>query len=750
MMDLMPIGTSFARRWWLRVVLTGWAAIALFALLTSANRVERPFPGFIVAANLYLGATDLADWTGPRAGLAPLDRVVAVDGEPVADANDLIARVERAPVGTPFRYTLADGRTLTVPSMAYGAWDFARSNLTFWLAAVGHLALGGWVVRQRPNLAAAIGHWRYCQIFAMFLLAAVFGERWWLGNALNLIGSALMAPALVELVLGFPERPYSPRTTRWWRRAGWGVGAAISGLVLASLAYEPLFPWAFYAVVAAPVAAMAGAVGVWCWQAFGAGLERPLKGQARMALAGLGLSLGPSIGLSVAAIAKQPVPGFEFAFVAFCAFPAAIALAIVRHHAFDLGYLLRRATVYAILGVALAGAYGAIAFAGHRALGHLAPSTGGAGAVGFLAAVAVAVAVRPWHAALERAVARWFPGGAVDPLSTLRAIAVDSAPLGAEALGVHLVGAVRRVLDARWVQLRWNGEVVSDGSREPGALPAAVLAVTPLHGPSGGLEVGPRGDDAPYGPQERALLEVLAGQTAMALDRVWLVEAKLAAGLREATAIGHAEAREQLLKQIVHDLGTELSNIAVSADLARQLPGEPGPLESIQASLTRIEKFLADKRYRLQRAAQARTEVGAGLESAIATLTPQLALKGQRLESTVAAADAVVPVSDVELAQVIVNVVGNASKFSPEGGRIRLEATRLAQHVVIVVEDEGPGVSAMLLGSLGDGRRSHPGLPGSGLGLQNCRALVAAAGGTLEWYNGVRGAVVEVRLPVLG
>ena len=35
-------------------------------------------------------------------------------------------------------------------------------------------------------------------------------------------------------------------------------------------------------------------------------------------------------------------------------------------------------------------------------------------------------------------------------------------------------------------------------------------------------------------------------------------------------------------------------------------------------------------------------------------------------------------------------------------------------------------------------------------GFEKRRALVAAAGGTLEWYNGDRGAVVEVRLPVLG
>ena len=74
----MPSGTSFARRWWLRAVLLGWTAIALAALLTSAGRVDRPFPGFLVAANLYLGATDLVSVQADRPSVEWRRRFIAL------------------------------------------------------------------------------------------------------------------------------------------------------------------------------------------------------------------------------------------------------------------------------------------------------------------------------------------------------------------------------------------------------------------------------------------------------------------------------------------------------------------------------------------------------------------------------------------------------------------------------------------------------------------------------------------------
>jgi signal transduction histidine kinase len=749
MMASMSTGPLPTRQPYLLAVLVFWAVFSLAAFVLSTERIDHPFPGFIVSSNLFLGATDLADWTGARAGLVPLDRIVALDGQPVSSAVDLTDRVRHDPPGTPFEYTLVDGRHVTVPSMMLTTWEYVRSTAPFFVAAIVHLGFGGWVLLQRPRLPAAIGHWRYCQIFALFLLGAVLGERWPVGTSLNLLGCALMLPAFVELMLVFPARPANPRIESRIRRAAWAAGGLMCLVVVAGLFHAPWFPFAFNLILITPIIALFVVLGVWAWQAFGSSMPESVKGQARLGLVGLGLSLGPSVVYSVAALFKMPLPGFEFAFMGFCAFPAAVALAIVRHQAFDLNYVLRRATFYTLLAAALGGVYLAAAMVGHLVLGRLASTYGGASVAGFLAAVAVAAAFRPGYDGLKRMVDRWFLGDRPEPLRAVAAFAAGADRLEVEALAFHLVCAVRDALGAGWVQLRWDGRVTTAGVREPGAVPAAAMAIRPNEGPGGELEVGPRPDDRPFGEEERALLDVLATQAALALDRARLFEARLASGVREATAVGRAEAREQLLRQVVHDLGTELSNIAVSTDLARQMPGEPGPLTSIQASLTRIERFLAEKRDRLRTDGRARTALGPGLDAAIATLTLQLALRRQRLETEIAVDEAVVPLSEVELSQVIVNLVGNASKFSPEGTWIRLVAHLTDQDVVIVVEDDGPGVPEDLLDSLGDGRRGAPLVPGDGLGLKNCRALVAAAGGTLAWRNGDRGAVVELKLPVL-
>lgn len=744
----MPLWSLASRRV-LYLVLLLWALLAAGALYVSASRIGNPFPGFLLSANGFLGATDLADWTGARAGLVPLDHLVAVNGQPVDSANALIARVEAAPAGTPFAYTLADGRVVTVPSMAFTAWEFTRSAFPFWLGAIAHLVFGAWVLLQRPHLPAAVGHWRYCQIFALFLLAGVYGERWPFWNALNLMGCALMLPAIAELVLVFPVRPARARLENGLRMAAWAVGAAICALVLVSLREASLFPLAFNLVLMVPAAALLGALGLWTWQAFFSRLPAYQKGQARMVLAGLGLSLVPSLVYSFSALLKHPLPGFEFAFVGFCAFPAAIALAIVRYQAFDLPYVLRRATFYTLLTAALGGVYLAAATGAHLLLGRLAVPYEGASLSGFAAALAVAAAFRPGYALLQRWVDRWFLGERPDPLDTVAAFTADTERLETEALVEHLVRALRSALGATWVELRWKGRVIADGERRLGEVPASELVLQLQEGPIGTLVVGPRQDDSPYGPQERALLDVLVSQAALAMDRAMLFEARLHSKIGEATALGRAEAREQLLKQVVHDLGTELSNIAVAADLARQMPGEAAPLDSLQASLARIETFLAEKRYRLQREGQPKTPLAAGLDSALATLSPQLAQRRQHLEATVSDRETLVPLSQVELAQVLVNLVGNASKYSPEGSVIRLLIARQARHVVIRVEDDGPGVPALLLDRLGDGRRGHGGVPGQGFGLQNCRALVASAGGTLTWQNGDRGAILELKLPAL-
>jgi signal transduction histidine kinase/DNA-binding response OmpR family regulator len=85
--------------------------------------------------------------------------------------------------------------------------------------------------------------------------------------------------------------------------------------------------------------------------------------------------------------------------------------------------------------------------------------------------------------------------------------------------------------------------------------------------------------------------------------------------------------------------------------------------------------------------------------------------------------------------QVLMNLVGNAIKFTPEGGRIELEAQQAAGEVQVKVRDNGPGIppeeQKRIFEAFYRLRRSGEGAEGTGLGLAITESLVKLQGGSL-------------------
>ena len=117
------------------------------------------------------------------------------------------------------------------------------------------------------------------------------------------------------------------------------------------------------------------------------------------------------------------------------------------------------------------------------------------------------------------------------------------------------------------------------------------------------------------------------------------------------------------------------------------------------------------------------------------------------------------------LAQVITNLVDNAVSFSPPNGKVVVRVRPSAQHIDILVEDEGPGISddrlAIIFDRFYTDRPQSEALRGknSGLGLSISREIVRAHGGEI-WAENLRapgaapdarplGARFVVRLPRL-
>jgi len=106
------------------------------------------------------------------------------------------------------------------------------------------------------------------------------------------------------------------------------------------------------------------------------------------------------------------------------------------------------------------------------------------------------------------------------------------------------------------------------------------------------------------------------------------------------------------------------------------------------------------------------------------------------------------------LKQVVVNLLDNAVKYTPRGGRIWLETHRAADRALLEVADTGPGIPEAALPHVferffrADGMRTGHAAGGSGLGLAIVRLIVTAHGGTVTARNEAGGGCrVTVSLP---
>jgi PAS domain S-box-containing protein len=144
--------------------------------------------------------------------------------------------------------------------------------------------------------------------------------------------------------------------------------------------------------------------------------------------------------------------------------------------------------------------------------------------------------------------------------------------------------------------------------------------------------------------------------------------------------------------------------------------------------------------------------LGAAVDAAVTQLMPQLAAKQLRIVTEDAPA-AIALADGRRVHQVLLNLISNAIKFTPEGGSIRLRVSDGELAVGFEVSDTGIGIPADRLDDVfqpftqveSGNRRSRD---GTGLGLPVSRSLVEKMGGTLEAESVVgQGSTFTVLLP---
>ncbi len=247
------------------------------------------------------------------------------------------------------------------------------------------------------------------------------------------------------------------------------------------------------------------------------------------------------------------------------------------------------------------------------------------------------------------------------------------------------------------------------------------------------------------------------------MERTRLLEAEQLAR-REAEAANAA--KDQFLAVVSHELRTPLTAILGWAQLLRAGPGNGAmrerALETIERN-ARLQARLIDDILDVSRiiagklALDMHEVVVADVVHAAAD-SLRLASREKKIELSVEVEPGlpVICADASRLQQVIWNLVQNALKFTPSGGRVRVRAFRLASgEVSVEVSDTGQGIAPQFLPHVferfrqadGSATRVHRGL---GLGLAIVRQLVALHGGSVHAASdGVgRGATLSIILPV--
>jgi signal transduction histidine kinase len=223
------------------------------------------------------------------------------------------------------------------------------------------------------------------------------------------------------------------------------------------------------------------------------------------------------------------------------------------------------------------------------------------------------------------------------------------------------------------------------------------------------------------------------------------------------------DTKEEFFASLSHELRSPLTSVREASHLLRDEVS--GPLTGQQARLVQIIGLSSDRLLRLVNQMLEMSRLRAGIlplqrsrldldrvvARAVEELRPQAEDGGVHVERERVGSDWSFMGDDDRLTQVVVNLVANAVRFTPRGGRVVVRVVDAGPEVEIQVEDTGIGIPAAALPHIFESyRQAHRDRGGTGLGLSVVRGVVQAHGGrvTVESHEG-KGSRFTVLLPRL-
>lgn len=299
-----------------------------------------------------------------------------------------------------------------------------------------------------------------------------------------------------------------------------------------------------------------------------------------------------------------------------------------------------------------------------------------------------------------------------------------------------------------------SGTQVSATAASDGAPDLAVFPIT-VSGMIRYLLVVPGRDDVNLDEADTTVLSTLTEHLGIAL-----ANADLYGQLRGALLV-----REQILQNVSHELRTPLTLISGYSELLAEQEALSDPaaemlntiIEQTDHLASLVNQLLTFQSIETDRIVLELMLIDPWLEAQVTTWRPILERAGLRLNVAGAREPGVIMGNWDYLSEVMQNLLDNARKFSPEGGRVTISVNQGDSEAVVSVSDQGIGVSPEKLPQLferfyqADAAVTRR-FGGMGIGLALVREIIAAHGGRVWAESPGEGAgfTVSFAIPLAG
>ncbi|OYY70926.1 sensor histidine kinase KdpD [Sphingomonas sp. 28-63-12] len=303
----------------------------------------------------------------------------------------------------------------------------------------------------------------------------------------------------------------------------------------------------------------------------------------------------------------------------------------------------------------------------------------------------------------------------------------------------------------------WSFDRGEISGRDSGTLTSSDWQFHPLEtalGVLGVLGIAPDGSGDPVPADKRILFTTLLGQAALAHERL-----RLEANAREVGALKQRDdLRATLLSSMGHDLKTPLTAVVAAADALAAEHGESATTATLKGEARRLRRVFDDlvEMTRIEANALVVKREATDLTDAIAAAAHDLRAELVR-HSLILDVPPTLPLVEADprmLHHILINLLGNAAKFSKPGSPITVQARRLPDQMVLSVLDEGPGLPIGRETSLFDRFTRVDGddmSGGTGLGLAIVKGFADAMGLTATASNrDPSGAAFSITWPEAG